>query len=387
MSRRPKGEGSFPKKARADGRWAFVADLGIDETGNRKRRTIYARSRAELQRKVHDERARQGGSIQKIAKGTVAEYIEAWLAETIEPNRASSTFTLYDGLLRKHVLPLVTAAKLEHFDADAVDRLYARMRANGATDSVMNSCGRILRAAFEARSKRTRTPNPFRIAEVPRYQAGEVRPLDVNQARSFLKAAEGTPIESLFVLALVAGLRLGEGLALRWSDIDEVNRTVSVERALRDVKGHVTIERTKTQRSRRRLPLNALAIAALERRRKTAEKEGHGSEYVHSGPTGAFLRPSYVRRIYFAPILKQAGIEGATIHSLRHSFSTQLGAAGVAPRANSDLMGHSRPSVALDIYQHSDEPAHRAAVDLLNDVLTGQKRKAVQRHRKGRKAR
>ena len=377
-SRRPKGDGSFPKRPRADGRWAFVVDLGTDEAGKRKRRTIYARSKVALQQKIQDERARQGGTLRELEAGTVGEFLESWLKKTIKPNRASSTFALYDGLLRKHVLSIVSRARLERFDADAVDRLYQRMRDDGVTPSVMNSCARILRAAFETRTKRSRTANPFRIVEVPKYQADEVRPLDVEQARRFLAAAKGTPMESLFVLALAAGLRLGEALAVRWSDLDEASRTLSIERALRDVKGHVSIEPTKTKRSRRRVPLNALALAALTRRRALAKKEGHGSEYIHTGPTGAFLRPSYVRRIFFAPIVEDAGIESATIHGLRHSFSTRLADVGVSIRTIGDAMGHSRPSVTLDTYQHSDAASHRDAVDRLNAVLTGRKATARQ---------
>ena len=373
MKRRPKGDGSIVH--RSDGRWAYILDLGKDASGKRNRRTIYAADRAALMRRVQDERARQGGSIEKLEAGTVGEFLESWLTQTIEPNRASSTFALYEGMLRNHVLPIVSRTKLERFDADAVDRLYERMRANGATPSVMNSCARILRAAFEVRTKRKRVANPFRIVEAPKYQADEVRPLDVAQARRFLAAAKGTPMESLFVLALAAGLRLGEALAVRWTDLDEASRTLSIERALRDVKGHVSIEPTKTKRSRRTVPLNALAVAALKRRRTLAKKEAHGSEYIHTGPTGAFLRPSYVRRIYFAPIVEAAEIEGATIHGLRHSFSTRLAAAGVSIRTIGDAMGHSRPSITLDTYQHSDAASHRDAVDRLNAALAGRKKR------------
>jgi len=381
-SRRPKGEGSIVE--RADGRWAFVVDLGTDSTGKRRRRTLYAKTRAALVRRVQDERARQGGSIKKLAVGTVGEYLEGWLVTSIKANRAGSTFALYDGLLRTHVLPVIAGARLERFDADAVDRLYERMRANGATPSVLNSCARILRAAFEVRTKRERVANPFRIVEVPKYAAEEVRPLGIDQARNFLAAAKGTPMESLFVLALAAGLRLGEGLAIRWADFDEAKRTLSIERALRDVKGHVSIEATKTKRSRRRVPLNDLAMSALKRRRAIAKKEGHGSEYVHTGPTGAFLRPSYVRRIYFAPLLEAAGIEHATIHGLRHGFATRLADVGVSIRTIGDAMGHSRPSVTLDTYQHSDAASHRDAVDRLNDVLTGRKSRRDRPRQKAR---
>jgi integrase len=98
------------------------------------------------------------------------------------------------------------------------------------------------------------------------------------------------------------------------------------------------------------------------------------------------LRPSYVRRIYLAPILEDAGIEHATIHGLRHGFATRLADAGVSIRTIGDAMGHSRPSVTLDTYQHSDAASHRDAVDRLNDVLTGRKSRRAQPREKGRSA-
>jgi integrase len=380
--RRPKGEGSIVH--RSDGRWAYVVDLGTDTSGKRTRRTIYAATRPALLRRVQDERARQGGSLQKLE---VSEYLESWLTKTIEPNRAAATYSLYDGMLRKHVLPILGRTKLERIDPDAVDRLYERMRANGATPSVMNSCARILRAAFEARTRRTRAANPFHIVEMPRYRAPEAEALRVDVARSFLKAAKSSPIESLFVIALCAGVRPQGLLAIKWSDIDDTKRVLDIKRQLRDDKGHVSIVPTKTPRSRRTIPLNELAIDALKRRRGIAGKEGHGSEYVHTGPTGAFLRPSHVRRIYLKPILVAAGIEHATVRQLRKSFSTLLANDGVNPGTNSDLMGHSKRSTAIDHYQQGDATLNRDAVDRLNDVLVGRNSRArrVSEKRQSRK--
>lgn len=372
--RRPKGEGSIIE--RADGRWAYVLDLGKDATtGARRRRTIYARTRPELLRRVQDEKARGGGTLQAREPGSVGEYLTAWLAGTIEPNRSATTHALYSGLLTKHVVPIVGRARIDRFDAAAVDDLYRRLREAGVSASVLNSIARILRSAFAVRARRMRRENPFSIVEIPRYTPREVRPLGIKQAQALLAAARESPVESLFVLALAAGLRMGEVLALKWSDIDEKAGAIRVSRALKDVRGKVTIEQVKTKRSQRIVPLSQIALDALDRRRALAKKEGHGSEFIHVGPTGAHLRPSYVRRQYLAPVLQTAGIEHATVHGLRHAFATMMAASGTPLRTIGDAMGHSRPSLTIDVYQHSDQAAQRAAIDRLGTYLAPKPRR------------
>lgn len=382
--RRPKGEGSIVH--RSDGRWMYSLDLGKNAAGSRQRRTIYAPTRAALLRRVQDERARGGGVLQAREPGSVGEFLTDWLADAIEPNRAATTYALYSSLLAKHVIPIIGRARIDRFDTDSVDALYRRMREAGVSASVLNSCARILRSAFAERARRKRCANPFSIVETPRYTPDEVHPLGVEQARAFLAAARESPVESLFVLALAGGLRLGEVLALKWLDIDQKAGTIRVSRALKDVRGKVTIEGVKTKRAQREVPLSRLATESLERRRVRAREEGHGSEFIHVGPTGAHLRPSYVRRRYLAPILEDAGIEHTTIHGLRHAFATFSAAIGTPLRTIGDAMGHSRPSLTIDVYQHSDQTAQRAAIDKLDEYLApnAKRRKKVPHARRAR---
>ena len=78
--RRAKGEGSIVE--RPDGVWQFSIDLGKDEAGKRQRKYVYAKTRAELQRKVADETARGGGTMKPRAKGRSANGWSAGSAMT-----------------------------------------------------------------------------------------------------------------------------------------------------------------------------------------------------------------------------------------------------------------------------------------------------------------
>lgn len=369
-SRREKGTGSV--FLRADGLWAYAANLGIDPTtGKRQRRVLYARTKAALKRKIADVAAVGGGAVRarRVKEpGTVGGYLERWLDETIKPNRARATFALYQGILANHVTPIIGNAPIATFGPDEVAEFYKKLRDAGTGASVMNSASRILHAAFEARHKRSGAENPFDRIERPRYHAKEVRPFTAAEAARFLEAARESPIEPLFALCLTAGLRIGEALAIRWTDVDLVARTVTIERALTDVSGYIEIGRTKTTRSRRVVPLSGIAIDAITRRRELWASEGHGSALVISGPSGKALRPSFVRSKYLEPILAKAKLKG-TIHGLRHAFSTLLAEAGTPLKTISTTMGHAKSSITLDTYQHTDPSAQRAAIDRLEMLL------------------
>jgi integrase len=278
------------------------------------------------------------------------------------------------GIITKHVKPLIEGAPLSTFGADVVADFYKKLRAAGAGASIMNSASRILHAAFESRRKHTAAPNPFDNIERPRYHPKQVRHFTADEAIRFLNAAQGSKIEPLFALCLTSGLRIGEALALKWDDVDLEGGVVIVDRALTDVNGVIEIGRTKTTRSRRHVDLALDGIEALKRRRLLWEQEGHGSAFVCTGPSGKPLRPSFVRIKYLKPILAEAKLT-CTIHSLRHSYSTLLAEGGTSLKTISTMMGHSKSSITLETYQHTDRSAQGAGRDRLDRVLSDAREK------------
>jgi hypothetical protein len=116
--RRTKGTGTIIH--RPDGLWEQKLDLGRDpRTGKRRRRSFYARSRSELQRKVADETARSGGTLRAREVGTVGALLDAWLADS-QPNWTRSTYALNKTMVTFHLKPVIGNAKLATFDADSV---------------------------------------------------------------------------------------------------------------------------------------------------------------------------------------------------------------------------------------------------------------------------
>jgi len=95
----------------------------------------------------------------------------------------------------------------------------------------------------------------------------EIQPLDATDARRFLGAAKGTRLEALYTVAFNLGLRRGELLGLRWSDVDLENSSLRATQAVQRVGGKLPAAETKTESSRRTLTLPASVVTALRSHR------------------------------------------------------------------------------------------------------------------------
>jgi integrase len=367
--RRAKGEGSIVQ--RADGTWQYSIDLGKNAEGKRQRRYIYATTKSELQRKVFDLRAKGGGTIRPRAKGTVAEWVGQWLEQDVRPNRSRNTYVLYETMWRVHAAPAIAQLPLERLEPTHVAELYARLRSNGTSSTLIHRVGLTMHRAIAVATRRGlfHRANPFALVDrpTPRPKAGH--DLTIEEARRFLEAAQGDRLEALFVLLITAGLRLGEALAIEWRDVDFERGRLLIRQALTEVNGTVELGPPKTPGSKRAVELGALAIAALRRRRELATSEGHGSKLVFSTSSGTPLRRSNVRRSHYEPILKGAGIPHFTIHGLRHAMTSFGIASGIAPKILAERLGHSTVRLTQDRYAHVLPGMQREAAEAIDELL------------------
>ncbi len=171
------------------------------------------------------------------------------------------------------------------------------------------------------------------------------------------------------LLGLYLGMRLGEICALKWSDIDWEQGTLTVRRTVQRVAklhGDVTGGKTflmvgspKTTHSYRTIPLPPLLIERL----RALYEAGQPGEYVFTTTT----KPAEPRTIQrrFQRVTKHLNLAGVHFHTLRHSFATRLLELGVDVKTISELLGHTSIRTTLDIYTHSLLTQRRSAMDLL----------------------
>jgi integrase len=159
----------------------------------------------------------------------------------------------------------------------------------------------------------------------------EIRALSADETRRMLKAAVGNHLEALYVLAVHTGMRRGELLGLKWTDVDLANARVSVRRSLTrtDNGRRVVLGDLKTKKSRRYNCLTRQAAEALRSHleRQLRDIEILGDRYQDQGlvfttDTGGPINPSNLRQRSFAPLLKQAGLPHMRFHDLRRTCAT-----------------------------------------------------------------
>ena len=213
-------------------------------------------------------------------------------------------------------------------------------------------------------------------AKVPKLTTKEMEVWSPEQLSAFLEHVATDRMAALWRLAATTGMRRGELLGLRWADVDfEAGAlTVSQSLTIADYKTHISTP--KTDGSRRRLTLDPATLAALRahRARQSAERLALGVAWQDTGlvftrEDGGEVHPHLVSR-WFDQRLKAAGLPRITFHAVRHSYATMLLRGGQPIHRVSKRLGHSKPTVTLNIYGHvlpgDDEEAALAGAELLS---------------------
>ena len=180
----------------------------------------------------------------------------------------------------------------------------------------------------------------------PRVPAPEIRPLNSEEAKRFLTAAEGYRYHTLYVLGMTTGARISELRGMFWSDLDLDRRVMRVQRALITGRGGQTFEPTKTPNSRRSIGLSQRAIDALEHHRECQKAEGfpvEGDSLVFTNTVGGPINPSHLLCRSFKPRLERAGLPRTTFHAAtRHTFCCLALEQGINARTISLAMANFR---------------------------------------------
>jgi integrase len=363
--RRGQGEGSIYR--RPDGRWVAALDLGWRD-GKRTRKYLYGRTRELVARKLARALAQQQQGYEFANERlTVEQFLARWLEAkrgTIRPG----TWRRYEELVRLHVNPKIGRRRLARLKPEQLQQLYTELQARRSSATVLK-VHRMLHSAFKLAVRWGAMPhNTTELVIAPTSQRHEFDTLTAEQARSFLKAAQGDRLEALlYVLAISTGMRQGELLGLRWQDVDLKRRRLQLVRQL------------KNRQSRRAVLLPALAATALvdHRARQAAEREQQGGCWEEHGlvfpnTVGRALNPDNLRQRSFFPLLARAGLPRIRFHDLRHSCATLLLSEGVHPKIVSDLLGHSQIGITLDLYSHVTATMQAVAAEAMGRLLGGQ---------------
>jgi integrase len=369
--KRSNGEGSVYRHGRGweaagyiDGRRRTFRAATAREARNRLAK---AKQSAERGERLLDERL------------TIAKYLEYWLT-AIEPTIRPNTHKRYREYVRVHAVPEIGRIKLVQLTPLHLQGLYAKRLAAGSSPATVHHLHRALhRALAMAERWEMVNRNVARLVSPPRVPKYKIRPLAADEVRRLFEAATGTRFEAAFVVAVATGVRLGELLALRWSDVElDENPVLHVRGSLQRVDGKLQILEPKTPDSVRDVALAQLGAEALRahRLRQNVHRLRLGESWddrglVFSNMSGRPMHPDYFVRKEFGRALAAAGLPRIRFHDLRHTFATLQLANQQPIKIVSEMMGHTRTAITQDLYTHVSAQMQRAAADALDTALRG----------------
>jgi integrase len=209
----------------------------------------------------------------------------------------------------------------------------------------------------------------------PKAPKTEMSVWTAEQARRFIEHAKDDRLYALWFLLLTTGLRRGEVAALRWSDIDLNERTLSVQRTRVTVDYTVVENEPKTPQSRRRIALDVDTVEALRahRRQQSSDRKRLGDDwqqtgYVFTDEIGEPMHPQAITD-RFQKLASEAGVPVMRLHDLRHTSATLALSAGVHPKVVQERLGHSSIMITMDTYSHVVQGMQEAAAEKLAGLL------------------
>jgi integrase len=323
---------------------------------------------------------RNEGSYVEPTKMTVAQYLNHWLEADIDRRVAARTAIRHRGIVEKNIIPKLgpvpvrklTAVHIEAFEAQLQREGWVKARAKqkvreGEEAPIQEKRGlsaqtvqHIHRTLSQALSHAVRLgvlfKNPARQVKPPRPPSREIKILDKNEMTTLINAAKGVGLYVPVLVAVTTGMRRGELLALRWSDIDLRAGALTVNQSIERIKGRVEFKSPKTRTSRRTITLPAITVGALRKHYRVQLEErlklGLGRDprgLVFARPDGQPMDADTLSKA-FRRLVASAKVTPITFHGLRHTHISHLLMDGVHVKLVSERAGHASINITLGVY-------------------------------------
>jgi integrase len=286
-----------------------------------------------------------------------AELVERWEIAVV-PTIKRTTATYYQKILRAHVVPVFGATQVSQIGRYDVERFLAdrsRLYCRNTLRGMRVSLGRVLSWAVSCGWLER---NPCAGVRLPHAGTKVKRTVLAPEQTIAIANRLREPYSTLVLFMAVTGLRIGEAIAIKWTDFDgEVLRICR-----RIYEGRE--DTTKTASSARSLPIPA---SLLSRMRLLGD-----GEWVFRSQSGTPVNPRNALKRYVRPVMKGLGIEIGGWHDFRHTLATRS-LKRWPTKVVSEILGHADVHTTLKVYQHVEtedfrEPLNEIASELLRDV-------------------
>lgn len=306
---------------------------------------------------------------------TVEAFMTHWLEEVKRKNLTADSYDAYSNIIYNHIVPFFKDEHVSNIKMTHVQQLY-----NVKTE-FSHSIARLVKTVMNTAMKYAKdnnfiSYNPTVGVSLPKniekkgYRTRKIdvaKTLTLEQIQLLIEKSKETPIHMQILFAVLMGLRRGEINGLKYSDVDYINRTLTVKRQLGvlpnsdkndfQAKTYTKQEiRLKTDSSYRTLPIPDYVFEAILQERKKYEKnrnrrkrQFNDLDYICCSSYGRPRSKSYHHK-HYKKLLQENGLPDIRWHDLRSTFCTLLIKNNYSPKAVSKLMGHAKEIITLDIY-------------------------------------
>lgn len=272
--RRPSGDGMVRK--REDGRWEGRIVVGHKKNDDPIHRYVLARTQKELIVKLHDciEMYRDA-DLTEDSNMTLGEWLDRWINEYMIFTIRESTLDSYKAMIKNQIKPYLGDRPLSALTTQELQKFYNTVKKNGRVkpdklhgtelaDSMVRGCYSVCRKGLEKAVKEGLIRVNSTIGcKLPPKKAREMQVLTQNEILRFLYQAKEEGHYELFLLELGTGMRRGEILALKWSDLNFKTGELRIERQVYIIKAEVIISAPKTKASIRTVILPPSLLKTL----------------------------------------------------------------------------------------------------------------------------
>lgn len=289
------------------------------------------------------------------------DWLSEWLIHYVQPSVKEKTFQRYGEMIRNHINPAIGKHEMNEISPLMVQRFVTELlqsgnikTGKGLSANSVNAIITVIQSSFES---------AYNLGVIDKYEMNKIkRPKAQEKQIECFSPAEQKKIEAAILsdkrdkmfgvlLCLYTGLRIGELLALEWSDIDFGKGELNVSKTCHDGRDRSgsyerSVNAPKSMSSSRIIPIPKQILPLLRERKKKSP-----SPFVVASGQDIISVRSYQRS--FELLLKKLEIPHRGFHALRHTFATRALECGMDVKTLSEILGHKNPTVTLNRYAHS----------------------------------
>lgn len=319
---------------------------------------------------------------------TIAEYLLQWLNDYVKINVRASSYVGYERIIKNHLIPYIGNTLLKNLTAMQIDNLYAELLQNGRSDGKgglsqksVQYTHRVLNESLEhAVKKQLIYFNPMKgITNTPKPKKFQATIYTAKELLYLLNVAKDTPYELPIALAGICGLRRGECLGLKISDIDFSTKTIKISRQLILLRKQIVESEPKSTDSNRVIAVPDMVMEIIQKQirvnnhyKQLLQNEYFDKGYLICHNNGAPIRPDYLTK-NFANFIQSKGLKKIRFHDLRHTCASLMLKSGVAMKTASEILGHSSISITADLYTHVLQDTKQVAANQIEQLLINEK--------------